>query len=58
MLGKLIVLFAVTAIVVLDMGRGSQAAFSPGVLERVQVPMFVALDRVRADLKANRTARR
>jgi hypothetical protein len=56
MLWKLVATFAFLALVLPhepNIGMGRPSAFPPGVLERVRTEMFYALDKVRADLKAN-----
>jgi hypothetical protein len=37
-----------------DLRMGRPTSFSPIILERIQTALFDALDKVRADLKANR----
>jgi len=56
MLGKLVATFAFMAFILPhepDIGMGQQATFASIQLGQAQLVLFTALDKVRADLKAN-----
>ena len=56
MLMKLVLAFAFVLLILPpepDLGMGTPTAFLPIEIEHIQTALFVALDKVRADLKAN-----